>query len=111
MAFNYSSLTVSVHFEHQLRLFLEIQEQFTLSYDISAVERICKRSSHHGSAEMNLRRNDLSLIPGLAQWVKDPVWLWLWCRPAAAALFGPLAWDPPYAMGEALKRQKKKVFK
>ena len=27
-------------------------------------------------------------IPDLAQWVKDPVLLWLWRRPAAAAL-GP----------------------
>ena len=34
--------------------------------------------------------------------------LWLWCGPAAAALTGFLAWEPPYAMGAALKRQKKK---
>ena len=33
--------------------------------------------------------------------------LWLWCRPAAVALTGPLAWEPPYAMGVALKRKKK----
>ena len=49
-------------------------------------------------------------IPGLAQWVKDPVLpravvqiadlgldsalLWLWCRPVATV---PLAWEPPYA--------------
>jgi len=32
--------------------------------------------------------------------------LWLWCRPAAAAPFGPLAGEPPYAAGAALKRQK-----
>ena len=25
---------------------------------------------------------------------KDPVLLWLWCRPAAAAPVGPLAWEP-----------------
>ena len=25
-------------------------------------------------------------IPGLAQWVKDPVLLWLWCRLVAIAL-------------------------
>ena len=56
-------------------------------------------------------------IPGLAQWVKDPVLhgigcrrgldpalLWLWHRPAAIALIQPLAWEPPYAMGAALKR-------
>ena len=33
--------------------------------------------------------------------------LWLWCRPAAAALTGPLAWEPPYAVGAALKKQNK----
>ena len=38
----------------------------------------------------------------------DPALLWLWRRPAAVAPFGPLAWKPPYAMGVALKRQKKK---
>ena len=29
--------------------------------------------------------------------------LWLWCRPAAIAPIQPLAWEPPYAAGEALK--------
>ena len=55
-------------------------------------------------------------IPGLTQWVKDvacivigqrggsdPMLLWLWCRPAATAPIRPLAWDPPYATGAALK--------
>ena len=37
----------------------------------------------------------------------DPVLLWLWHRLAAIAPIGPLAWEPPYAMGEALKRKKK----
>ena len=36
----------------------------------------------------------------------DPVLLWLWRRLAATALIGPLAWEPPYATGVALKRQK-----
>ena len=38
----------------------------------------------------------------------DPTLLWLWRRPATTALIRPLAWEPPYAMGAALKRQKKK---
>ena len=43
-----------------------------------------------------------------------PTLLWLWCRPAAVALTGPLAWEPPYAVGAALekaKRAKKKKEK
>ena len=42
----------------------------------------------------------------------DPTLLWLWCRPAAAAPIGPLAWEPTYAEGvaqEMAKRQKKKI--
>ena len=67
-------------------------------------------SSHRGSAKMNLTRNYevVGSIPGLAQWVKDLALLWLWCRLAATALIGPLAWEPPYATGAALKRLKKK---
>ena len=49
---------------------------------------------------------DVGSIPGPAQCVKDPALLWLWCKPTA--LIGPLAWEPPYAMGAALKRQKDK---
>ena len=46
---------------------------------------------------------DVGLIPGLTQWVKDPVLLELWHRPAAEAPILPLAWEPPNAMGVALK--------
>ena len=41
----------------------------------------------------------------------DPALLWLWCRSVATVLIGPLAWEHPYAVGEALKRQKKKKEK
>ena len=34
------------------------------------------------------------------------MWLWLWHRSAARALIQPLAWEPPHALGVALKRQK-----
>ena len=34
---------------------------------------------------------DVGLIPGLTQWIKDLALLWLWCRPAAAAPIQPLA--------------------
>ena len=37
--------------------------------------------------------------------------LWLCYGPAATAPLGPLAWEPPYAPGEALERQKKKKEK
>ena len=57
-------------------------------------------------------------IPGLAQWVKDPVLRELWCRSKtrlgsgvavslAIAPIRPLAWKPPYAEGVALKNDKR----
>ena len=69
----------------------------------------------------------VGLIPGLAQWVKDPVLpqavayighgygsepalLWLWYRPAAAAPIQTLAWELPYVAGVALKRRKFSFF-
>ena len=65
-------------------------------------------------------------VPVTAQWVTNPTSIHevqsltsfsglriqhcceLWCRPAATALVQPLAWEPPYAKGAALKRPKKK---
>ena len=41
----------------------------------------------------------------------DPVLLWLWYRVAAVDPIQPLAWEPPYATGVALKKQKKKKKK
>ena len=34
--------------------------------------------------------------------------LWLWCRPAVAALIQPLAWELPIRPGAALKRKGRK---
>ena len=37
----------------------------------------------------------------------DLALLWLWCSPVATTLIGPLAWEPPYAVGAALEKTKK----
>ena len=37
----------------------------------------------------------------------DLALLWLWCRPAAIAPTGPLAWEPPSAVGVALENTKR----
>ena len=41
----------------------------------------------------------------------DLALLWLWHRPVATASIIPLAWEPPHAVGMAIKRQKKKKKK
>ena len=68
---------------------------------------------------MRLWVRSLALLSGLRSSVamscgvghicgSDPILLWLWSRPAAVAPIRPLAWEPPYAVGVALKSQKKK---
>ena len=54
---------------------------------------------------------DLSLSPGLGQWLKDPALPCLWCRLAAVAPIRPLGWEPPHAVGAALKKTKKPIKK
>ena len=44
---------------------------------------------------------------GLAQRVKDPLFLWLWHSLAAAVPIRPLVWELPYATGAAVKRKKR----
>ena len=44
--------------------------------------------------------------PGLDQWVKDRVFLWLWYRLAAAAPIRSLAWELPYAIPKKTKKLK-----
>ena len=39
----------------------------------------------------------------------DPTFQWLWCRPAVVALIQPLASEPLYTTGVALKRPKNKT--
>ena len=38
----------------------------------------------------------------------DPTLLWLCHRLVATAPIGPLAWEPPYAMGVVLEKKKKR---
>ena len=40
----------------------------------------------------------------------DLALLWLWCRLASVALIQPLAWEPPYATGVPLKKQKIEII-
>ena len=48
---------------------------------------------------------------GVGRCSLDLALLWLWHRPAAAALVQPLAWELPYATSAALKDQKTKKKK
>ena len=70
----------------------------------------------HGVKNLTGIHKDVGLIPGLNQWVKDLVLLQsldlallgLWYEPVAAAPIQPLAWEPSYATGAALKKKRPK---
>jgi len=41
----------------------------------------------------------------------DLAWLWLWHRLAVAAPIRPLVWEPQYALGAVLEKDKNKQTK
>ena len=54
---------------------------------------------------------DLALLQAVVLsriYSSDLALLWLWCRLAAAAPIRTLAWEPPYVMGAALEKMRKK---
>ena len=92
------------------------------------------RSSQYGSVVTNptnihedIRVQSLASLSGLriqgclsscvgGRGSSDRALLWLWCRPAVAALIRSLAWELPYVAGVALKskqqqQKKKKLYK
>ena len=67
-----------------------------------------------GAAETNPTRNQeaAGLIPGLAQWVEDPAWLWLWCRPGQQLRLDPsLGTSICHGCGPKTTKKKKKDFR
>ena len=83
-----------------------------------AQQKRCDSDTSFRLASMRTQVGFLASLKGLRIWhgcelwcwrrSSDPTLLWLWCRPAAAAPIGPLAWEPPYATSAAPKRQDKK---
>ena len=69
-------------------------------------------SSHCGSEETYLSSNHEDAGSSWASLSGLRVWCCceLWCRPAAAGLIGPLAWESPYARDVALRKLKKGCF-
>ena len=109
---------------HQVHFIGDKREATGSRHSARVKVRTQVRSSHHGTVEtiwpgsVRLQVWSLALLSGLGSGVAtncgvggrcglDPALLWLWRRPTALALIGPLAWEPPYAVGMALKSKTK----
>ena len=69
--------------------------------------------------QIRLQIRSLTSLSGLRIWCCHELWcrsrhsldlMWLWCRPAGCSSNLTPVWEPPCAMGAALKRQKKCEF-
>ena len=64
--------------------------------------------NHYGKWYGGSSENSIWKLPHIGgSHGSDAELVWLWRRLAATALMRPLAWDPPYATGAALEKDKK----